>query len=128
MAIDCHNTPGLPKQTRRQFFASALAAVAAVPAAASATTADTPVMRKYREWEAARAAANGAPAEMPDEEHGALVSAQIAIEDELITIPAENAQDFIAKAMAYTAEGWNGMPSNIEMPELWAEAKRLIGE
>ena len=87
----------------------------------------TPVMRKFREWEAASAAANNAPGAMSDTEHGALVSAQVAIEDELIAMPATNAQDFIAKVFAYTAEGWNGLPSNAEMPDLWAEAKRFVG-
>jgi hypothetical protein len=91
------------------------------------THEETPVMRKFREWQAASAAANNAPGAMPDEEHGALVSAQVAIENELIAMPATNEQDFIAKVFAYTAEGWNGLPSNAEMPDLWAEAKRFVG-
>lgn len=47
--------------------------------------------------------------------------------NELIAMPATNEQDFIAKVFAYTAEGWNGLPSNAEMPDLWAEAKRFVG-
>lgn len=101
MAIDCHNTPGLSDQT--------------------------PVMRKFREWEAAFAAVRSADPSIGDEASGALVAAQIDIEDELITMPASNAQDFIAKIFAYTAEGWNGLPTNADMPDLWAEAKRLVG-
>ena len=93
----------------------------------AAVAVETPVMRKFREWEAALAAVRSADPTIGDEASGALVAAQIDIEEELIAMPAANARDFAAKVLAYSGDGWNGLPSAEAMPELWAEAKRFVG-
>lgn len=110
---------------RRELLKSAPAIAAGFALPVAAAPSETPVMRAFREWQAYTAWLNAAP--MSDDEMAAATNVMTDMEDALMAIPAENAQDFIAKVVAYAHNGWNGLPCADAMPELWAEANRLIG-
>lgn len=114
---------------RRSLLKALPAAVVAgaAPAAALciADPAETPVMRLFREWEAA-VAAHGA---MSDDQHEASDEAysQICdIESEMLREPCQTAQDFTAKIIAWTGEGVHTLPDATDNPGLWAEARALV--
>ncbi|SEB51193.1 hypothetical protein [Rhodobacter sp. 24-YEA-8] len=116
---------------RRDLLTLAPAALAgcAVPARACTLRLDeTLVATAYREWAAFRAYINGPATEgMKNTEFNPLVEELDGMGLVLLTIPAESAADFIMKVIASTDWGQGGMPDITELPELWAEARALVG-
>lgn len=107
-------------------LAPAALAVGAAPAMAM-QVAETPVMRAYREWEAADADLQHPKwDERSNEDQDAACALLSAMMDEILAIPALNARDFIMKVMACTCMGENGLPDERQDPQLWAEARALI--
>lgn len=98
-------------------------------AASSATAPDTPVMRAFRERQAYFAWLDIASKSdaLSNDDMEAAVNVLTDMEDAMMLIPSENAQDFIAKVVAYSHDGNSCLPSAGAMPELWAEAKRFAG-
>jgi hypothetical protein len=98
MAIDCHNTPGLP--------------------------GETPVMQQYRAWETYSAWLNAEAAGMPGAEWEAALAKKSEIEEAILATPSEGAEDVIAKFAAYSNFGVFGVDDQLP---LWEEVRKLIG-
>lgn len=94
------------------------------PSAAATPHEETPVMQWFRRWQEATTALN--TQDMTEDEFERMNEDRIAIEDSLMAIPAESARDFVAKVYAYTNRGEVGLPSHIEAPALWDEARALV--
>lgn len=111
---------------RRDLFISAAASAAAIAVPTIRPQfEETPVMRAFREWQAYTAWLE--TVSMSDDDMEAATNVMTDMEDAMMAIPAENTADFIAKVVAYTHDGWSGLPIADTMPEFWAEAKRFIG-
>ncbi|OWJ79862.1 hypothetical protein, partial [Haematobacter genomosp. 1] len=95
-----------------------------VTAAVMTDRDDTPVMQWFGRWLEVTARMRALPAGSPA--FDGLLDEQTSIEDSLLTLPAENARDFVAKVYAYTNRGEGGLPSHNELPALWAEARALV--
>jgi hypothetical protein len=94
--------------------------------AASAITVETPVMRKFREWEEHTEWLNGPGGLLEGDEWEAAVERQTDLEDDLLDIPSENVRDVIAKVAAYSNFGQNGLPTREAL--LWSEMREFIGQ
>lgn len=105
-------------------LASAALAATATPAAALciADPADTPVMRLFREWEAADRAAHLSTGDECDR----LLDARFQIELRLIEAPAHTAADVLMKIIAWTSYGDAGI-DGLDTHGVWAEARALVG-
>lgn len=130
MADHCHNTPGLPAQTSRRNLLKALPAVAVIPvvgAVPALAQTETPVMRLFREHEAWNAYINGPDTRsMPDYEFNAVLTRYQDVEDRMMAEPARNAQDVLAKVLAWTDSGGFELPSPESKPEFWAEIRTML--
>ena len=129
MADHCHNIPGMPGQTSRRNLLKALPAVAVLPAltAVPAIAApETPVMAAFREWDAMNAMMNGAEGmSMAEPEFNAGCQALDDLNCRLMELPAQNAQDIVAKVISWTDSGGFELP-NSDHP-FWNEARALVG-
>ena len=105
---------------RRELLTAAPALAFAGPVLAEA---ETPVMQLFRQWAAilpdVQAAAK---ADAPD--FDALLDRQTDLEDAMLRTPSVDARDFAAKVLAYCHEGAANLPN---LPELWAEGRRVLG-
>ena len=117
---------------RRDLLTAAPVALIGYTAPASASCArslnETPVARAYRKWAAFRAHINGpATKGMKNTEFDLLVDDLDDMGLALLAIPSQTPQDFIMKGIASTDWGQGAMPHEGEMPELWSEARALVG-
>lgn len=88
---------------------------------------ETPVMRLFREWEAAFAASRAYKGK-DEVEADRLYDVYIEIEDRMMAAKAETAQDVFAKVWAYTSGGKSNLP-DIAHPVgevFWSEAKAVL--
>lgn len=81
-------------------------------------------MALFREWEQVLASKND---QISDDEYGALLGRQIEIEAAIIKTPAKSKADWIMKIVAYSCLGESAITDRHENPDLWAEARALIG-
>lgn len=93
---------------------------------------ETPVMVLFREWQKVNAEEKRLHAELPNDEEGdAAVEAMSELEGEItheiIAMPVQSPMDFVMKIAAWTDFGVVGTPDVEHSPELWAEARTLIG-
>ena len=102
------------------------APLAALGLLTDTATGETPVMALFLAWDAQRKACAAAKGETDDDTFAALVLRQVEIEAELIRTPATCAQDFAAKVVAFTAEGWNTIPAPEDDRAFWAEVERFV--
>ncbi|MFB2595451.1 hypothetical protein ACEYYB_11430 [Paracoccus sp. p4-l81] len=109
---------------RRDLLTAVPVAVAAlaVPAAAEV---ETPVMRLFREWQAARDAEE-ATASADEAAYDAAWEVRYAVEKRLMAEPSQNGRDWMLKVCAWSYWGEGGGPDTREAPQLWAEARALI--
>ena len=111
-------------------LAPAVLAAGAVPAAALCIVdpAETSVMRAYREWKAASDDLKDPKWDLMSVEEQDRVCDRVSkMQDVILNIPAQDQRDFILKVMAYTYFGEHGLPDHGERPDLWAEARALVG-
>jgi hypothetical protein len=110
-------------------MAPAMVAAGALPASALQATAsdETPVMRLFREHEAWNAYINGPETRsMPDDEFNAVLASYQDVEDRMMAEPARNAQDVVAKVLAWTDSGGFELPSPDAKPKFWAEIHAMV--
>lgn len=92
---------------------------------------DTAIMRLFREWEAARNALKAACVLPETPENEAIYKAADRwngdIEDKILALPAQTAQDFIAKVAILTFFGRHALQDEREDPAFWSEARRMMG-
>lgn len=85
--------------------------------------AETPVMQLFRQWaEILPEVQAAAQADAPGAD--ALLERQTDLEDAMLRAPAVDARDFATKVLAYCHEGGATLPN---LPELWAEGRRVLG-
>lgn len=97
------------------------------PIAAQAAT-ETPVAALFREWQAAREVEEAAYAANEDEAEGHKVwAARVEVENRMLATPSQTHADWMLKVCAYSAFGESGAPDIMELPQLWAEARALVG-
>ncbi|UFS66560.1 hypothetical protein LO749_18825 [Paracoccus denitrificans] len=101
-----------------------VAAAIGVPAFAAAE--ETPVMKLFREWEAAMADMAARMDVMSDADFVTLDGQIDKLESEILDEPAQTAQDFIAKIVSWTHGGKFSLPKHSDAPEFWAEACALV--
>ncbi|MFC0200827.1 hypothetical protein [Paracoccus rhizosphaerae] len=114
---------------RRQILtaAPALGCAGIVPATAFAE-AETPVMRLYRAWDAARIAwAAAGEGDLTDEDNNRWCEQVYQMADDVLDVPSQGPLDFICKLMAQTCLGEHDIENCPRGSELWAEARELIG-
>ena len=112
---------------RRNFLTAAPALAFATPALANAAPVqaegETPVMQLFRQWAAMLPEVQAAAkADAPGWD--AMLERQTDLEDAMLRAPAVDARDFAAKVLAYCHEGAATLPN---LPELWAEGRRVLG-
>lgn len=89
---------------------------------------ETPVMRLYREWDAARASWQAAvEGQMADEESNRWCETVARMADDVLDAPSQSPMDFICKLMAQTFHGDHEISSCPRGDELWTEARAMIG-
>lgn len=118
-----------PALSRRNLLAAASASmlVPASAAASSAGTAETPVMKVYREWVAAKEVETAAYAVANnDAAQDAAWDARHAIEKRIMTVPSETLNDWALKMAAWSNFGEGDCQDERQAPMLWAEARALI--
>lgn len=93
-----------------------------------AQDAETPVEKRFREWERAQTAEDSAyTSGNTDEEVDALSDARSACEYRLMQTPSKNAKDVLYKVAAHTAFGVFGLPADNEKHALfWAEFREVL--
>lgn len=105
---------------RRDLLIAAPAFAFAPPALAEI---ETPVMQLFRRWAAMQSDLETAAKEdAPGWE--AMLEELTDLEDAMLRTPAVDACDFAAKVLAYCNEGRANLPN---LPELWAEGRRVLG-
>lgn len=127
MATGQHNRTSEETQvTRRNFLASAPAAVAltAAPLAAEAAT-ETPIAAMHREL--TRLVAQMNDGSLPSAEGERLWRESVRIADGIVDLPSTGPMDFIFKMMAHTYNGEHDLGDCPRGEELWAEARALVG-
>lgn len=117
---------------RRTFLATAPAVLVAGTVPAIAASADTPVAALFRDWRAARAEETRLHQTLPigpveDAAIDAAGDRRGLIEDALLAAPSESAHDWLLKLAAWTNFGMFNAPDESQNPQLWAEARRMIG-
>jgi hypothetical protein len=85
--------------------------------------AETPVMQLFRQWVDAASKLDAA-AQADDEGWEVMLDRQTDLEDSILRAPAVDTPDFAAKVLAYCNEGHANLPN---LPELWAEGRRVLG-
>lgn len=116
---------------RREIMAAAL--VSPIIAVANvgpvmAVEADTPVMALFREWQAAKADEDAVFAAMDDDAaRDKAWDNRYDVEDRMMHEPCKNALDWALKLCAWTNFGEADAPDAKERPQLWAEARALVG-
>lgn len=114
--------------TRRALLTSAPVAAVTTAPVAYAAEGETPIMRLFREWDAAQAAEDAAyAAGESDENCDAKSNIRSALEKQMMATPSEDARDFLCKIAAQTAFGAFSLDDDERNPALWAEARALIG-
>lgn len=113
-------------------FGAALVAAAgayAAGAAAAAVPGETQVMALFREWQAAKADEDAVFAAMDDDAaRDKAWDNRYDVEDRMMQEPCKNALDWALKLCAWTNFGEADAPDAKERPQLWAEARALVGE
>ena len=121
----------MSKIDRRQLLTAAPAAGFAALVAGAAPVqamAETPVTALFREWTAARAAEELAYQTSEEDAEGEKAwSERVRIENLMLATPSQGHADWMLKICAYSAFGEGGAPDIIERPDLWAEARALVG-
>lgn len=128
MAIHCHTSFHAPRQENtvsRRALLKAAPAFAILPAAAIPAQAatETPVMRLFREWRPLAAWLNGPDgAAAPEAEFNRVNLARLDLEDRMVAVPAQNAEDVLIKIATYTHFGEGEVPTQV-----WPEVRAMIG-
>lgn len=118
---------------RRSLMGAALVApvaMATVAPAGSSCVAEgqTPVAALFREWQAAKIAEEAAFAASGDDAEGQQEwAARVALEKRLMEAPATSATDWAMKITAWCNFGESASQTEKENPQLWAEARQLVG-
>ena len=104
-----------------------------VAAATGAALTETPVMAMFREWKKRtanemRVYADDTTGDGDSPECLAATDAVKGIEHQMLAVPSVSAQDFVLKMLVLTGDGQWGAPSRYTAPQLWAEARALVGE
>lgn len=108
--------------------AGAVTLVAPLVPVAALAAAETPVAVLYRDWQAAREAEEAAYER--DEGQAETDKAfwhRVEIENQMLATPSENHRDWMLKVCAYSSFGDAGAPDIMELTDLWAEARALVG-
>lgn len=117
---------------RRNLLKAAPASIlaASLPADGFASSeAETPIMAMYRHWKTIDARVNGPVGRaMPEPEFDREVDDMLAFELKMLLTPSEDARDFVCKLFVFTGAGVLGMPDDEVAPDLWEEARALIGD
>lgn len=88
----------------------------------------TPVAALFREWQAAKIAEEVAFAGSGDDAEGQQEwAARVALEKRLMEAPATSATDWAMKIAAWCNFGESASQTEQESPQLWAEARQLVG-
>lgn len=114
---------------RDAILGAACATAACIVAERTRAEAETPVMQLFRKWEAAFAASRAYEGNDEDEVDR-LSDVYIEIEDRMMAVEAQTAQDVFAKVWAYTSGGVSSLPDRAHPigATFWAEAQNnLIG-
>lgn len=107
------------------FGFAGLLATGAVPAIAET---ETPVMRMFREWQPLAAWLNGPEGQgAPEAAFNRANEQRIDLEGRMMEEPARSAADVLAKMTARTHFGEDEMMSAAHLPQVWAEARQMIG-
>lgn len=111
---------------RRQLLklAPVVLAAGAVPVAAVAAE-ETPVMKLFREWEAAMADMDARKETISDADWVALDCHIDGLEEKIMDEPAQNGRDFIAKIVSWSHGGVFPLPKD-PSDAFWAEARALV--
>lgn len=109
---------------RRAFIAAAPAVALAGPVAAET---ETPVAALFREWRDYHAWLNGPETNgMGCSEFNVLCEHLRTLEAQIMGAPSLDARDTVMKAVALSYYGDEGLPSLVEAPDFWAEARALV--
>ena len=101
-------------------------AAGAVPLAGSASE-ETPIMQAYHVWLALKEEESAAPASMSDEDFDVLCHHTSEHENYLMALSASSGADWLIKVAVWSDFGAFAGPDNLVNPQLWAEARTLIG-
>ncbi len=88
---------------------------------------DTPVMRLFREWERLIETALRDGCTDDGNADDAYWDPVFDIEGRIMVTPSQDARDWIAKALAKSNSGRVELDSSKYNPELWAEARAMVG-
>lgn len=122
-AISANDT-AMPAAISRRFLLAAPIVAVGAAAPVMAVESETPVMALFREWE--RLWNYSHAPEISDDEHAQTVDAFCAVERDMKNVRCQTPQDWIAKAIATSSFGDFGLYSQLDDPELWAEARALV--
>lgn len=134
MAIHCHTAlraPGQGNTVSRRKLLSTLPAFAILPAAAAIpalAATETPILAMFREWVPMTAWLNGPVSqEASEDEFERINDARIALEDRMMAEPAQGPVDVLVKMLAWTHYGEDQLLTKEHQPQLWTEARAMIG-
>lgn len=91
---------------------------------------ETPVAALFREWQAAKEVEEAAYEACPDDDDkacDAAWNARYAVEKRMMEAPCETPRDWLLKSCAWANFGDGNGPDRVDSPQLWAEARALVG-
>ncbi len=114
----CANTPTMSRRT----LLAALPAtgIALAPYTLAFASQPTPILILFREWEAARANANG----VSDDDCEKFVARMTSLEDQMSEIPSRTVADLAAKIAAYSSWGDFALPN--EPHPIWNDMRQHL--
>ncbi|QRZ13743.1 hypothetical protein JWJ88_03505 [Paracoccus methylovorus] len=101
------------------------ALVAGAAPAVAVADEETPIAAMYREIIRLREVA--CDRSLPEAEGDAACDQMMDLANDIVDLPARDADDFLRKVLGYTVNGDHEIGDGPKAAEIWAEARALIG-